>query len=348
MFEIEYRTAKTASDAEITELTELGNVLRKETHPNDPPRLASVQIQELKNLPDFVEFHFWKAHDNNKAVGLANLQILHMPDNQHMAQCSVQILPEYRQKGLGKALLEQLTKVAKNANRSLLLAMTHDRIPAGEAFATQYGFTRGIEHQVSQLQLSELEPDKLKIWIREGETRASNYLLGSWEGAVPEEEIEAFTTLMDVMNTQPKGDLEMEDQHITPEVMREIEKVKFGAGGKRVISYVKHRTTGEFAGYTELEWHPSRAAIVNQEATGVNPAHRNLGLGKWLKAANLEQMLHLNPEAKFVRTGNANVNAAMLKINFELGFKPYFAAIAWQGYTDTILEKLESQALSLA
>ena len=348
MFEIQYRTAKTATDAEITELTELGNILRKETHPNDPPKLPTVQIQELKSLPDLIEVHFWVARENNMSVGLANLQILHLPDNQHMAQCSIQILPEHRQKGLGTRFLQEAVQVAKNANRSLVLTMTHDRIPAGTTFAKRNGFTPGMETQVSQLNLSELESNKLKTWIKEGETRALNYVLGSWEGAIPEDEITAFTTLMDVMNTQPKGDLEIEDQHLTPELVREIEKVKFGAGGKRVISYVKHRTTGEFAGYTELEWHPSRASIVMQEATGVNPEHRNQGLGKWLKAANLEHLLRLNPGAEFVRTGNADVNAAMLKINLELGFKPYFAATAWQGNTDTILEKLEHQNATLA
>jgi mycothiol synthase len=340
MFEIEHRTAKTVSEAEIIEFTELSNVLRKETHPNDPPSHPEVRIQEFKNLPDFVEVHIWLAKENNKAIGFTNLQIVHLPDNQHMANFSIQVLPEKRKQGLGKAFLERVLNVAKTANRSLLMTFSHDKIPAGEAFLERYGYTRGMETKVSQLEVAKLESGKLENWIEAGQTRAADYLLGSWNGAVPEEEIVAFASLMEVMNTQPKGDLQMDDEHISPEVIRDMEKVKFGAGGKRVISYVKHRNTGEFAGYTELEWHPTRASIVSQEATGVNLQHRNQGLGRWLKAANLKEMLALNPEAKFVRTGNANVNAAMLKINIELGFEPYHAATVWQGNTDTILEKL--------
>lgn len=341
MFEVEHRTAKTATESEIREFTDLINILRRETHPDDPPTQAEVRIHELKNMPDFVEVHLWIARENNTAIGTANLQVLHLPDNQHMAQMGIQILPEQRKKGLGTTFLKQILEVAKVANRTMLMTFSHDKIPAGTAFLEHFGFTPGLEQTVSQLEISKLEPGKLESWIKAGEARASDYVLGSWDGAIPEGEIAAFAHLMDVMNTQPKGDLEMEDQHISPQVIRDIEKVKFGAGGKRVISYVKHRVSGEFAGYTELEWHPSRASIVSQEATGVNLEHRNLGLGRWLKAANLKEMLTVNPEAKFVRTGNAHSNAAMLKINVELGFKPYFTSIVWQGKTDIVHEKLE-------
>jgi GNAT superfamily N-acetyltransferase len=74
--------------------------------------------------------------------------------------------------------------------------------------------------------------------------------------------------------------------------------------------------------------------------TGVFPQYRNKGLGRWLKAAMLERVMRERPEVKVVRTGNADSNAAMLKINHELGFKPYMASAIWQVELDKVREYL--------
>jgi Arc/MetJ-type ribon-helix-helix transcriptional regulator len=59
-----------------------------------------------------------------------------------------------------------------------------------------------------------------------------------------------------------------------------------------------------------------------------------------LKAAMLDRMLKIHPEIKFVRTQNADTNAAMLRINNELGFKPYMSSILWQMEIDQVLDYL--------
>jgi GNAT superfamily N-acetyltransferase len=100
---------------------------------------------------------------------------------------------------------------------------------------------------------------------------------------------------------------------------------------------VIERTTGKFAGYTETVWNPNRPEILRQDMTGVFPEYRGKGLGRWLKAAMLDKVLKDRPQVKFVRTGNADTNAAMLKINQELGFKPYTADILWQVELERVL-----------
>ena len=75
-----------------------------------------------------------------------------------------------------------------------------------------------------------------------------------------------------------------------------------------------------------------------QGNTGVFPEFRGRRLGRWLKAAMLEKVLRDRPEARFLRSSNADSNAAMLRINQELGFRPYLSRTIWQ----TEIEKIEA------
>jgi mycothiol synthase len=54
----------------------------------------------------------------------------------------------------------------------------------------------------------------------------------------------------------------------------------------------------------------------------------------------LEKVLDEWPEGRFVRTGNADANAPMLRINNELGFRPYMAETIWQVPVVDALEAL--------
>ena len=68
--------------------------------------------------------------------------------------------------------------------------------------------------------------------------------------------------------------------------------------------------------------------------------YRRRGLGRWLKAAMLDKILRERPGVKRIRTGNADSNVPMLKINHELGFKPYKAWTEWQISVDKLAESL--------
>jgi len=79
--------------------------------------------------------------------------------------------------------------------------------------------------------------------------------------------------------------------------------------------------------------------------TGVYPEYRGKGLGRWLKAAMLDRIMKEHPEIKYVRTQNADMNAAMLKINNDLGFQPYNAITTWQIDIDKVLEYLKDNQM---
>ena len=104
---------------------------------------------------------------------------------------------------------------------------------------------------------------------------------------------------------------------------------------------MRQKQTGKFAGYTEVFWNPNRPQIIVQGITGVFPQYRNKGLGRWLKAEMLDKILKERSQAKFIRTENADSNAPMMKINHELGFRPYIANCIWQMKTDQVVTYLQ-------
>ena len=82
--------------------------------------------------------------------------------------------------------------------------------------------------------------------------------------------------------------------------------------------------------------HPARPEIGNQGDTAVVPRHRGRGLGRWLKAANLEAVRRAHSKLRSVYTYNAASNRWMLDINVAMGFRPYRTFVVHQGATDEL------------
>jgi ribosomal protein S18 acetylase RimI-like enzyme len=79
---------------------------------------------------------------------------------------------------------------------------------------------------------------------------------------------------------------------------------------------------------------------VRQLFTGVDPATRGRGLGKWIKAAMLLQVRETHPETVYVTTENAGSNDAMLAINHRLGFRLVREATTYQIGLEELRRKL--------
>ena len=188
--------------------------------------------------------------------------------------------------------------------------------------------------------MDELDHSLLERWLVQGQALANEFELGLWEGPYPEEQLSAVIQLNELGNQVPLGDLEIEAAHMMPEQLRESEQYLFTCGYQRWTYYVVEKGSGKFSGYSEATWNPNRPDVLNQDMTGVFPEYRNRGLGRWLKAAMLDKVLKEHPEVRYVRTGNADINAAMLKINTELGFKPYMASTFWQVEIERVLAYL--------
>ncbi len=332
---------RNATDDEYKEFNKCRNQIRAEQLPDDPPIPLEETVQGLKNVPNFIELSFWAAWAKREASIVAyGVAQLSKEDNLHMAQFVINVLPELRRQGLGREFLSKIVQVAQEENRRLLITNTMARIPASEAFMNRIGAERGLEMHTNQLVIADLDQNLLPQWQARAQERGAGFETWIWEGTYPEEYIDAIVELHELLNQQPFGDLEVEDFTFSADHIRQSEQSLFARGYERWTIFVREQETAKFAGYTEVLWNPNRPEIISQGITGVFPEYRNKGLGRRIKAEMLDRILAKRPGAKFVRTGNADMNAPMLKINNELGFKPYIAECIWQVETEKVSEYL--------
>ncbi len=336
---------QSATEAEWIALNALQNAIRAERLPDDPPLTVDQTRQEAQAIPDYIEVPMWAVWESwpDRMAAMGYGVLLKTDENRHLVQFSIQVRPEHRRRGLARRLLRAITEVAHERDRTLLITNTDSTIPAGEAFMERIGAQVGLTSRSSQLNIADVDLDQLREWQERAKERAADFEIGLWEGPYPEADLEAIAELIRVMNTAPRGELDVDDFDWTPEQLRQTEASLQLQGIERWTMYARHRPTGHFAGYTETFWIPAQPELLQQGDTGVFPEYRGHGLGKWLKAAMLEKVLREKPQVKRVRTNNADVNEAMLAINRELGFKPYKSSKTWQVEVSTVQAYLDAR-----
>jgi mycothiol synthase len=329
-------------ELDFVSLTEFQNKFQAEWFPEDPPVSIEHTRRAWSSIPSVVTRRAWavKKTGDHRLLGLGHINYLNLEENKHMAECSLGVLLEYRRRGLASRLLWKMAVDAQENGRRILMCGTTDRIPAGEAFAAALRAKEGLVTHVNQLQMEDIDLKMLKSWQNRGSERAIEYKLDLWEGRYPDDKLEAVARLKQAMNEAPTGTLDIDDIQYTPDILRQIDDQMEARGMRRWCFYVSEVESGSLAGFTEIIFIPSKPEIAIQGDTAVLKQYRNLGLGRWIKAAMLEKILHDCTEVKLVRTTNAYTNEAMLKINRELGFKHYEKNSFWQVGVIDLLEIL--------
>ncbi|PYE54217.1 GNAT family N-acetyltransferase [Deinococcus yavapaiensis] len=321
--------------------------VRAEVLPDDPATPPATRERLMSTHPVHHRPHYWLARRGDAVVASAFLGFSTLETNRHLCDIDVTVLADARGQGVASALLRPALEKARSEGKTHIGMWTTDRIGSGEAFLTRLGLNANLRQLVSRLDLSTLDEDLLRGWVARKDERAADFDIDVIEGPLPEERHAEYAGLFDVMNTAPRGTLEVEDEHTTPEQLGEWERSFAESGRRRLTAVAIERATGKLAGFTMLVWLPETSEIVHQWGTGVWPQYRDRGLGRVLKAENILRLLEANPGARFVRTSNAHVNAAMLGINRAMGFKPEFEEAAWQLKVEQLQAYLDAKTFAV-
>ena len=308
--------------------------LHHEVWPDNPPRTPDELRREVANAPDFVTIRQWVAWDDGEPAGLARVRWRGGEDNQDLASVYGGVIPNRRRRGIGSRLLEAATEAALAAGRTKVIMDSDSMAPAGAPVMERLGGKKGITMRISRMDLDRLDRGLMDAWLASGEKLTDEFeLLELGPEPVPVKHRQAFADLHHVMNSAPLEDLELEPFVLTVEQMAAYEEARIARGIRWWATVARHRASGEFAGFTELQALQEDPSIIYQGDTGVWEKYRGRGLGRWIKASNLLRVLPHMPEARWVETGNAGSNRPMLAINEAMGFYPYKQIIGWQFQT---------------
>ncbi|MFQ5986247.1 MAG: GNAT family N-acetyltransferase [Thermoplasmata archaeon] len=301
----------------------------EETYPEDPLRDDRTVEKLMKRVdPEWESLYFGASErvEPDELVGWLELGLtredaLTHKTNSHMAWVDPQVVTPHRRKGVGRALLAKATEVARGRDRSLLMGGTDEE--DGRRFIETIGAQVALTWRENRLVLDQVDWDMVHQWAAEGPTRSPKTTLRFFGNYLDDDLVEEFCEMAnEVSNQEPRGDLDLGDEFLTPEILKERIDSFVDAGGalRRAITV---EGDGRISGYTVMGQFPSEASLIHQYGTGVREVYRGRGLGKWVKAAMLLRVREEFPEVEVVITGNATVNAPMLSINDRLGFRPY-------------------------
>lgn len=318
-----------ATDAEVTEAAKLRQELMLERTPEDPPTPVELIVQLLRARPPGQWRAVFLARDQKGRLAGYGVAARNLKDteNTHVRWSEIAVQREHRRRGLGRALFARvLDSLAGQGDDVMVISETNDRVPSGEAFAHSLGAKPGLPMKLNQLDLRAVDRAKVDEWSRAPE----GYRLQRIDNTVPDECVKAYIQAAEGINDMPRGDIAFRDWKLDEAQIRQRESFFRQAGLEWWLLLAIDGRTGEGVGFTEVEFNPLDPHVIQQEGTAVVAAHRGHGIGLWLKAVMLQRILDECGNSRFIRTGNANVNAQMLAINEKLGFRHAWQTTLWQ------------------
>ena len=254
-------------------------------------------------------------------------------------ECDLFVRRDHRRQGIGSRLFATICDETVNDGRSLLTWSTFDAVPAGDGLSRRVGARVARVNRTSELVLGDVDWTMIESWTRAERARDLGYRLEMVDGVFPQHLRADAATFHHIMQTAPREDLEVGDLIVDVDFVAELDRALVEAGRTRWTVLVRD-PGGACIGGTEVTFEPWDSRTALQQNTGIDHAHRGLGLAKWAK---LERIRNERPEVGRVRTDNAFSNAPMLAINDALGFKVIGTRTEWQADVGDLVRALHTR-----
>ena len=333
---------RSGTDAELQLLHAVEAPVEAERRPDVEPQPLESYIAFARKLPSQFDDHTWVAQDADGTPVASAACWSNAAGDPRVMECDVFVHRDRRRQRLGSRLFEQICETTLEEGRAVLVWPTFDAVPAGETFARRVGARVARVNRTSALRLAGVDWAMVEGWIEGAAGRGQGYTLDLVDGPYPEGLRGDGARFHHIMQTAPRDDLDVGDVAISEHDVAELDAALVEAGRQRWTILVRDRN-GTCVGGTEVTFEPWEPATALQQNTGIDPAHRGLGLAKWCKAAMLQRIRLERPAVERVRTGNAFSNTPMLAINDALGFEVISTLTEWQAEAAAVRQVLSER-----
>ena len=229
---------------------------------------------------------------------------------------NVSVLPEYRRRGVGTALLAAMSDVARAAGKTMLVGRTTADRPESIAFLEHHGFFEHERMKAVRLDLEGIQPpavdppDGIEITSLEAQPEL---VAGVYAVAVE--------ALPDIPGEGPMAPGSLEEFR-----KRDVDRDSAPPGGFVVaVETASERVVG----YANLMLVPGNPSVAWHGMTAVARAWRGRGVATALKRATIAWAATHGLEA--LETANDVDNAPMRAVNQRLGYRPLPDEIYYRG-----------------
>ncbi len=235
---------------------------------------------------------------------------------------SVEVHPEYRNRGIGGALYDHITEFLSDSKPVKLTAVSREDQPEGQRFLEKRGFERVMRDQVSRLLVDRFNPAEFSRATAKAEAMGIAILpLSELQASEPD-----WKRKLEALEWELLQDLPSPDP---------VTRIPFEVYEERMLGSPNFLPEGQFIALDGEDWigvsalwkTQANARKLETGLTGVKRSHRRKGIATALKVRAIEFARSLGVVS--IETENEE-NNPMYQLNLKLGFEPQPAWLVFQ------------------